>query len=290
MRIKLPVIFFPVLAALLLFSCNNKKSSKGNLVIIGGGKRPDYIIEKIVQLSGGEDAEIVIVPFASSQPEETALYQKRQFQEYNPKRVDIILKTETSVDSDINLMKFTTATGIFFSGGDQRRLQKILTGTEVLAKIKSIYRNGGLISGTSAGAAVMSKIMITGDELLNKDSTRSFISIQEGNIDTGEGFGFINDAIIDQHFIKRKRYNRLISLVLEHPELLGIGIDESTAIWVKPDSTFEVLGESSVVVLDASGSKNIQTDEDMNISGDRLKMHIMQSGQMYDLRKKSLVR
>ena len=280
-------IFF---LTLLLISCSQNKSQKGHLIIIGGGSRPDYIMGKIVQLAGSEKARIVIVPSASSKPLETALYQKKQFESYNPESVDYILSTNSVVDSDSNLEKLDDATGIFISGGDQRRLSKSLLGTEVLDKIKSIYDNGGVIGGTSAGAAVMSKIMITGDELINQDTTYSFISIQKENIDTKEGFGFITNAIIDQHFVKRKRYNRLISLVLEHPDHVGIGIDESTAIWVKPDNTFEVLGESSVIVLDATHSKNIQYNKDLYMSGENIVMHVMLSGQKFDLTANSIIK
>lgn len=282
--------FYIFFLTLLLVSCSQSKSQKGNLIIIGGGPRPDYIMGKIVQLAGSEKARIVIVPSASSKPLETALYQKKQFESHNPEIVDYILSTNNVVDSDSNLEKLDNATGIFISGGDQRRLSKSLLGTEVLDKIKSIYDNGGVIGGTSAGAAVMSKIMITGDELINQDTTYSFISIQKENIDTKEGFGFITNAIIDQHFVKRKRHNRLISLVLEHPDHVGIGIDESTAIWVKPDNTFEVLGESSVIVLDATHSKNIRSNNDLYISGENIVMHVMLSGQKFDLTANSIIK
>ena len=282
--------FYIFFLTLLLISCSQSESQKGHLIIIGGGSRPDNIMEKIVQLAGGEKAKIVIVPSASSHPLKTALYQKKQFESHNPETVDYILSANNIVDSDSNLEKLDDATGIFFSGGDQRRLSKLLLGTELLDKIKSIYDNGGVIGGTSAGAAVMSKIMITGDELINQDSTYSFISIQKENIDTKEGFGFITNAIIDQHFVKRKRYNRLISLVLENPDHVGIGIDESTAIWVKPDNTFEVLGESSVIILDATHSKNIRSNKDLYMSGENIVMHVMLSGQKFDLKTNSIIK
>ncbi len=164
-----------------------------------------------------------------------------------------------------------------------------MQGTKLLEEIRNIYFNGGVIAGTSAGAAVMSKIMITGEELINSDSSRSFIEIMKGNIQTTEGFGFVTSAIIDQHFIIRKRHNRLISVVLENPELLGIGIDESTSILVKPDNTFEVLGEREVIIFDASESEDINVNSLGLISASNMKMHILNSGKKFDLKTKKII-
>ena len=154
------------------------------------------------------------------------------------KNIDFIYCDNITADVDSNLLKMENVKAVFFSGGDQARLTDALLGTKLLDKIKKVYDDGGVVGGTSAGAAIMSEVMITGDELINKDKEDFFIVIQKGNIKTTEGFGFVKTAIIDQHFVIRKRLNRLISVVLEYPNLLGIGIDESTAIIVNPDSTF----------------------------------------------------
>ena len=130
----------------------------------------------------------------------------------------------------------------------------------------------------------MSKLMITGNELINKDSSDIFISIQKNNVEVKEGFGFIKTAFIDQHFIKRKRLNRSISIVLENPELLGIGIDESTCIIVNPDDTFEVLGENQVIVFDASNCSEIKVDKNGNLGAENIKMHILLSGDKFDIK------
>ncbi|MCX8009997.1 MAG: cyanophycinase, partial [Ignavibacteria bacterium] len=196
---------------------------------------------------------------------------------------------QANANDDSTLAKLNGAKGIYFGGGDQSLLTKALLGTKFLDKIKEIYKVGGVISGTSAGAAVMSKIMITGDELLNKDTTNPFNSIRKENIKTTEGFGFIESAIIDQHFVKRKRLNRLISVVLENPKLLGIGIDESTAIVVNPNNTFEVLGEASVLVFNASKSK-VRTDKHGNLSGDDINLKILINGDRFDLKTKNLIK
>jgi cyanophycinase len=104
------------------------------------------------------------------------------------------------------------------------------------------------VGGTSAGAAVMSKIMITGNELKHPEYNSTFRNLEAENIETKTGLGLITNVIIDQHFVKRSRYNRLLTAIIEFPEMIGIGIDESTAILVK-GKTIEVVGESQVVVL-----------------------------------------
>ncbi len=285
MKLKSVFVFlFCIVLVVNLFSQN-----KGYLVIIGGGKRPDSIVEKIVELSGGPSANISIIPLANAEPLETALYQKNQFEQYGPAEVDFLICTNESANHDSSLAKLDDVTGIFFSGGSQSRLTKKLLNTKLLEKIRSIYLSGGVLAGTSAGAAVMSPLMITGDELRNQDSTRSFISIQKNNIEVTQGFAFIQNVIIDQHFVKRKRHNRLISLVLENPQLIGIGIDESTAIIVKPDDTFEVLGENSVVVYDATKSNNITTNENGILSANNIIMHVLIAGQKYNFKSKSII-
>ena len=151
--------------------------------------------------------------------------------------------------------RLDSATGIFFTGGDQVRVTRAVLGTPLYRKLHELHRRGVVIGGTSAGAAIMSTIMLTGDERLNRDSTNAFVFIKPGNVVTVEGLGFLNTVIVDQHFIRRKRLNRLLSVVLENPAMLGIGIDESTAIVVEPDSTFRVIGDRSVMIFDAGGGR-----------------------------------
>jgi cyanophycinase len=116
-----------------------------------------------------------------------------------------------------------------------------------------------------------------------------FNSIQNNNIEVKQGFGFIKSAIVDQHFIKRKRHNRLISLVIENPQLPGIAIDEATSIIVYPDDTFEVLGESQVLILDAGNAKNIGTDKNGNLRADNIKMHLLINGDKFNLKTKDVI-
>ncbi len=262
---------------------------KGHLLVIGGGEKPTSITNEFIKLAGGDNAKIVIIPNASSAPLEAVEYETEEFEQAGCSNVEYILCSKENVDADSNLSKLSGATGVFFSGGDQNRLTDVLLNSKLLKKIKQIYADGGVISGTSAGAAVMSKIMITGNELIHNNNSSSFNSIEKNNIETTEGFGFITDAVIDQHFIKRKRNNRLISVILSHPDKLGIAIDESTAILVNPDETFEVLGRSQVIVYDAAQAKDIKTNDAGKYSVVNLKMSILFAGQKFNLKDKKVI-
>lgn len=280
-----------LLSVFIIFFLANPifSQEKGHLVIIGGGEKTTEIMQRIVELAGGINSKIVVIPNASSYPEEAAISTIKQFNNIGYTNIDYILFTREEADKDSLVEKLSGVSGIFFSGGDQSYLTRDMLGTKLLDKVFEIYNNGGVIGGTSAGAAVMSEIMITGNELVNKDSIDAFISIQRDNIEVKPGFGLIKSAFIDQHFIKRKRLNRTISVLLEHPDILGIGIDESTCIFVNPDDTFEVLGENQVIVFDASNSIEIKTDKNGNLGAKDIKMHVLLNGDKYNLQTKEVI-
>ncbi len=243
-------------------------------------------MEKMISLTDKKDPKVIIIPNASNRPITTAEYQMNQFKELGIKVCNFVYASDSLADKDSIIQHISDADIIFFSGGDQRRLTRDLNGSRLLAAIHKRYSDGAVIAGTSAGAAVMSEIMITGDELISQDSTRAFCTIQNGNIATTPGFRFINKAIIDQHFITRKRQNRLVSIVLEHPDLLGIGIDESTAIIVNPDETFDVIGDNAVIVYDARAANKISINSANQFSAADIKMHILTSGQRFNIVKR----
>lgn len=282
---KLINLFTAIL--ILLFTISVKPQTKGHLVIVGGVQTKD-IVAKFVELAGGEKARIIIIPNAGSNPVYWSEVQVKEFAELGAKS-DYLLFSRETADEDSNLKKMDWANAVFFLGGDQSDLTRDMLGTKLLNKVYDIYNNGGVVGGSSAGAAVMSEVMITGNELLNKDSSSSFISIQKGNIETSKGFGFIKNAIIDQHFLKRKRHNRLITLMCEHPQLLGIAIDESTAIVVNPDDTFEVIGRNQVLVYDPTEAKNVRVDKNGNLGITGMKMHLLINGDKFDLKSKQVI-
>jgi cyanophycinase len=270
---------------ILLLAGNILAQAKGHLLIIGGGERTDEIMKRFVELAGGEKARIVVFPMASGYAESVGVRQSEQIKTFGVRHSFSLNIDRTMADNDSVVRLLENVTGVFFSGGDQSKLTAALKNTKAEKRIHEIYARGGVIGGTSAGAAVMSKIMLTGEELINKDSTSAYFTIAKGNIETKEGFGFVTEAIIDQHFIVRKRHNRLITLILENPSLLGVGIDESTCIIVNPDRTFSVLGESVVIVYDARKAKNLAVTKNGYLAGEGLVMSVLKSGDTFNLRQ-----
>ena len=267
----------------LFFTLPVELLSQGHLVIIGGGPRPDYVMDKFIDLAGGKDSRIIIFPTASYDPLDAGEFYVKEFTERGVENVDYIICTRETADTEENFELLKGATGVFFSGGDQNRHTAALLGTQLIDKVKHIYDEGGAIGGTSAGAAIMSEVMITGDEYLADEDDEPFSMIKGGNIVTAEGLGFLDRVIIDQHFVERKRHNRLMSLVLEYPGLVGLGIGEATALVVDPEKTFQVLGEGTVVVYDARKSTQIDVDRNRNLSARNITVHILQSEEKYTL-------
>lgn len=277
---KIFTIFFICLAS-VVFS-----QTKGTLIIVGGYESQE-IKKTFVEIAGGVNSKIIIIPNASSYPVENGEYQKTALEVYGA-QAEVLYFTRETADDESNLLKVENADAVFFIGGDQSNLTRDMLGTKLLQKIKDLYEKGGLVGGSSAGAAVMSYVMITGNELINKDSTVSFVSIERDNVEIKEGFGFLKNVIIDQHFIIRKRYNRLFSLMLDYPQLTGVGIDEATAIIVYPDNKFKVIGDNQVVVIDAANS--ILLPESNKPGIENITVHILNNGSIYDLNTHKVIR
>jgi cyanophycinase len=251
---------------------------KGNLVIVGGGPRPESIMNKIVELS--TDRSMLIIPMASSIPDTVGWEQRDQFYGYGAREVDILIMDDNDKYDPAIAEQIRNARGIWFSGGDQNRLMDYLGDGILIEAIHEAYQNGAVISGTSAGAAVMSRVMITGDELY-PDPNRAFATISKDNVITTTGIGLINTMIIDQHFIRRSRLNRLISTMLDHPEQLAAGIDEATALWVQADGMHEVLGDGQVIVLMEGEQRDVESRALHAATG--IQMHILTPGSSFYL-------
>ncbi|HEX9952392.1 MAG TPA: cyanophycinase [Rubricoccaceae bacterium] len=242
-----------------------------SLVIIGGGDRPPDVVAEIVRLGRGE--RIVVVPAASGSPAEVGAAQASEFTAAGFASAAVALGDP---DADSTVALFSGATAVFFSGGDQNRLVAALHGTRTLAAIRTLWARGGVVAGTSAGAAVMSSVMLTGDERREAGSDEAFTTVQQGNVVTAEGFGFVAWAVVDQHFAARRRQNRLISVVLDHPDLVGVGIDEATAVVVSPDGAMRVAGAGSVQVFDAREAQVEVRAGRVSAAG--LRVHVLASG------------
>lgn len=253
-------LFFLVFLA---FNFTFSQNTKGKLFIIGGGSRPDFLVDRMIKEAGLKSGETVaIFPHASEEQDSSFYYAKQQFEKRNLKALDCAFKKDEKL-SPSKLDSLKTAKLIYIGGGDQVRFMEIINSNpEVKNLLKSAYQNGKMIAGTSAGAAVMSEVMITGNQLKYKDYENTFDNIEIKNVETKQGLGFIKTAVIDQHFVVRSRYNRLLSLIIENPIYKGIGIDEGTAILVKNGSA-EVVGRAQVIVF-----KNPKQSKKLN--GDKL--------------------
>ncbi|HEX8299116.1 MAG TPA: cyanophycinase [Rubricoccaceae bacterium] len=242
-----------------------------SLVIIGGGDRPAEVVAEIVRLGRGE--RIVVVPAASGSPAEVGPAQAAEFVAAGFASAAVALGHP---DADSTVALFDSATAVFFSGGDQNRLTAALHSTRALEAIRALYARGGVVAGTSAGAAVMSRTMLTGDERRDAGEGEAFATVEPKNVVTAEGFGFVSWAVVDQHFAARRRQNRLISVVLDDPDLIGVGIDEATAVVVGPDGAMRVVGAGSVQIFDARDAHVVGRAGGFSAAG--LRMHVLASG------------
>ncbi len=263
--------------------------AQGHLLIVGGGPIPPSVLSRFVELAGGSGkAKIVLFPMASEDAD-AGIELTEDFRKLGASAERILLD-HTQADTAAAASRLDGVTGVWFGGGDQVKLTAALLGTKTEAAIHDRYRQGAVIAGTSAGAAVMSSPMLTGDERHPggdrppaKDSSDAFMTIARDNVVTVDGFAFLPGAVVDQHFLRRRRSNRLVSVVLEHPDRVGVGIDESTALEVEPDGTWRVLGASAAVVFDARGARITRAGAAVLGAAD-VKLSVLPSGSRYDPR------
>jgi len=215
-------IVVPCLCVLLasMASPASAQPPKGHLLIIGGNGTTDDIVSRAVQTAGGTRGVVVIFPQASELPETG----DAAVEMWTKAGIGRAVKADPK-NPAAALKAVSEATFVWFPGGDQTRLMKALENTGIPEAIRTRYADGALVGGTSAGAAVMSRLMITGDAY-------DLQAITAGKTDIKAGLGLWPDVMFDQHFLKRQRNNRLLSAVLDHPEAVGVGIDETTAVFV----------------------------------------------------------
>jgi cyanophycinase len=257
--VKYLTLIIVILCFLHITSCtDNQPYAKGKLYIIGGGEKPEVIMNEIADLSGiRKGGYMYVLPMASSLPDSSIIWARQDFGVAGITNVPgfNFKKGETPPKAQVDSLR--NAKLIFICGGDQLRFMDVVLNTPIMEAIHEAYRNGAVISGTSAGAAVMSQLMITGNQLKHPGLESSYPSIEADNMEIREGLGMLTKTIIDQHFVKRQRLNRLVSVSIENPGKLCVGIDESTAIIVE-DGQATVTGIGQVVVIKNSpGKKNI---------------------------------
>lgn len=264
-----------------------KDNRKGDLVIIGGAEDKygeSRILEEVVNIIGGEDATVGIFTTATLHPEEVGEDYRDVFLRLGVKNADIInIDSRDDANDEENVRRIRNADGLFFTGGDQLRITSILGGTKALEALHYSFSLGTPIIGTSAGASAMSSVMIV--EGNSNDAARKC------TLKMAPGLRLLEGVIIDQHFDQRGRLGRLLCGIAENPGIIGIGIDEDTAIRVYPEEYFEVLGSNAVTVIDGRTIKStnvseLQPNEILTITN--ASIHVLAKGYGFDFIKREV--
>jgi cyanophycinase len=256
-------------------------TTKGSLVIIGGAEDRQgecSVLREFVRLAGGMKAQIAVMTAATGMPREVGDDYIRIFKRLGAELVEAV-HTEHRDDSrrEDSLRIIEQATGIFFTGGDQSRIVDFIRGTPLDKAIHKRHESGAVIGGTSAGAAMMPDEMIVGGASVSNPSVDA--------VSMGPGMGFLPGIVIDQHFAQRGRLGRLLAALVLQPAVLGLGIDEDTAIIVNGDE-FEVVGQGAVTVVDETTAthnnlEGLLKDEPIALCG--VKLHILPHGYRFNL-------
>ncbi|MBD1937330.1 cyanophycinase [Microcoleus sp. FACHB-68] len=259
-----------------------ENQNRGQLVIIGGAEEKEgecKILREFVRRAGGVKARIAVMTAATSLPREVGDNYVRVFERLGAEDVQVVNTERREDASDSRYLEIIeNCSGVFFTGGDQARITDLLKDTEIDAAIHRRYAEGIVVGGTSAGAAMMpDEMIIEGDS-----ETNPRVDV----VAMGPGMGFLPGIVVDQHFAQRGRLGRLISALAQQPAVLGLGIDENTAIIVNGDE-FEVVGEGAVTVIDETEKTHdnidgLLKDEALAVCG--AKLHILPHGYRFNLK------
>ena len=241
--------------------------AKGSLVVVGGGTTTAAIVDKALELAGGSKAKVVLI--AEANPE------------YGPASLAAWKRTKAAKVTLLNVQQPAVAIKlireadlIWMPGGLQGVFMNAIRGTDIADTIRRRYRDGAIVGGTSAGAAVMSKVMIGGRSDLD--------SLRAGSTPyLMEGLSLWPEVIVDQHFLQKGRFNRLTLAILDHPDLIGVGIDEETAVIVH-GRQFEVIGNNNVTVIDARKASREKLVDGEPAAARNLKVHVLRAGMKFD--------
>ena len=258
----------------------------GELIIIGGAEDKSgnrEILRKVADMINKETDMMIVSTLASDLGKEVGYDYKNLFHDLGVKNIEILDVASREECEDIGFLNMVrNASLIFFTGGNQLKITSLIGGTPLYEEMKKLHENGGIFAGTSAGASVMSETMI----VRGPDEE----SPKKHNLSKCPGFGFMQGVMIDQHFAQRGRIGRLLGAIAENPSVLGIGIDEDTAIVVnKRCNYFTVIGSGAVYVIDGrylTYSSLLEQENEVPLSLFNVKMHVLKSGNCFDLGSK----
>lgn len=237
------------------------------LMVVGGGTRPPEATKKFVEWSGGTKAKILVVTWASGEEDSSYEGTEKVFMAADPGSVEhAVIKPLDGEKRAKFIEQLKLATGVYFGGGDQNRIMDVLKDEELLKLIRAKYAAGTPFGGTSAGAAVMSDPMMTGE---------ADLKILDGKkVGVRPAIGFVPDVMFDQHFLLRQRHNRLFGFIMENPKYLGIGINEGMAVMIENNRDLEAVGPTQVMFIDAKDKKGSMV------------VNFLVNGDRYDLKKR----
>jgi len=257
---------------------------RGYVIPIGGAEERSgspTVLKRFVRLSGGRKARIVIIPTASNLVDTGDKYIEIFNKIGVADAISLPINERAEASRQDYLDQLEQASGIFITGGNQLRLSTILGGTEVAKKIRRLNAKGVHVAGTSAGAAIMPEHMIAG-------GSTGHVPSGDG-VNLAPGLGLTNALLIDQHFSERHRLGRLLTAISYNPFMLGIGLDEDTAIFIDPGHSFEVVGSGAVTVIDPvnlSYSSMSKASKKEALSMLDLKLHILSKGCSFDIHER----
>jgi len=247
--------------------------SKGSLIIVGGAMRDTTIALKFIELAGGMNAPIVVIPTASGQDNPDPERYTRFLTHLGATNVKMIHTTDPEIaDTEEFVTPIKESSGVWFGGGRQWRIVDAYGGTMTETEFQKVLERGGVIGGSSAGATIQGTYLARGDTKAN--------TIMMG--DHERGFDYLKSSAIDQHLLKRNRQFDLVEIIQAHPDLLGIGLDENTAIIVQ-GNTMEVIGQSYVAIYDYNLWEENLPDEAEPILENGGKFFLLVPGDKFDL-------
>lgn len=243
---------------------------KGTLVIVGGAMQDPAIVKRFIDLAGGPEAPIVIIPTAGEADDYDEYWSGlKQWRENGATNLTVIhTRDRKEADTEAFVKPLRTARGVFFAGGRQWRLADSYLDTLTHKALTGVLARGGVIGGSSAGASILSSFMVRGDTKSNEKMIG----------DHTVGLGFLKNTAIDQHLLRRNRQFDMLEVIDQHPELLGIGLDEDTAIVVEGDR-FDVIGRSYAVVY-----------SNTPVAGAAGRFYFMGAGDRFDLKTRTATR
>jgi len=260
-------------------------NKNGTLIAIGGGEiGHTSIMKEFRKIAGGDSAKIVVIPTAFVKDNEIdTLLLKRNFKEYGIPNFTILHSNDSKeVNTDDFVQPIKEATGVYFTGGRHWRIADSYLNTKVHRELLKLLDRGGVIAGSSAGATIQGSYLARGDTKNNQ--------IMMGDHEIG--FGFISNIAIDQHVLSRNRQFDMFTILEKKPELLGVGIDESTAIIIKGD-ILEVIGESYVIIYDKSfwsvEYNPFDKESNKKLPNENQLFYFLKSGNKYNLRKRKVI-